>query len=113
MRVPLRETVFVVLNGSGVGTAKAGPLTAREKWYPETVSVSVNTNPTNEAQCVISVGDVNTKRQRDVTVNGSTGDNTGKLSGDTVRFGEFVWADWTGGDANQRAQMTVMGEKEV
>lgn len=113
MKVPLRESAFVTLNGSGAGTAKVGPLTARERWYPATVSVSANANPTNEAQCVISVGDANTIRQRDVTVNGSTGDSTGNVSGDVIRSGEFVWATWSGGDAGQRALLTVMGEKEV
>lgn len=113
MKGVLRETVYVTLNGSGAGTAKVGPLSAREMWYPETVTVNANANPTNESQCSISVGDANTLRLRDITVNGSSGDSTGKISGDVIRCGEFVWATWTGGDAGQRAQMTVMGTKEV
>lgn len=112
MRRPLNETVFVTLNGSGVGSAKIGPATAREVWYPDTVAVSVNQNPTNEATCIISTGDQNTKRFRDSTVNGSSGDSTGKATGKLVK-GDYVWADWSGGDAGQRATLTVTGEKEI
>lgn len=109
----LRETAFVVLDASGNGTAKVGPLSARETWYPENVGVKVNANPTNEASCTISVGDPNTKSFRDFTVSGSSGDSTGKVSGDKLVKGDYVWADWVGGDPGQRATLTVMGTKRV
>lgn len=112
-RVTLREVGFIVLDGSGNGTAKIGPLTALETWYPETVAVKVNPNPANEAACTISVGDQNTKSFRDYTVSGSSGDSTGKASGDRLVKGDHVWADWTGGDPGQRATITVMGTKEI
>lgn len=113
MRVDLRETAMVLLDASGNGTAKVGPLSAREIWYPDNASVSANDGPTNEAQCQIFVGDQNTKRFRDSTVNGSTGDNTAKISGDKIRKNEFVWAVWTDGDPNVYATLTVTGEKDV
>lgn len=110
----LNETRQVVLNGSGAGTAKVGPLSAREVWSPENVSVNtVQTTITNESQCVISVGDSNTKRQRDATQSGSTGDATDKCNADKIKCGQFVWADWTGGDAGVTAVVTVTGTKEV
>ena len=114
MRAALNQTVSVVLNGSGAGTASIGPLSAREVWYPKNVSVNtVQTSITNESQCAIQVGDVNTRRQRDATQSGSTGDATDKVNADTVRCGEKVWAVWTGGDAGVTAVMTVTGEKDV
>jgi hypothetical protein len=116
VRVPLRQTVVINLNGAGSGTAKAGPISAREKWYPSVASVSANNTPpgpTNEAQCIISVGDSNTKSFRDGCVDGSSGDSTGNVNGDVIKMGEFVWAEWSGGDANVQARLTVVGEKEV
>ncbi len=108
----MQESASVRLT-AGAGTAKIGPLSARERWYPQNVAVSANNSPANEAQCVISVGDVNSRRQRDVTVNGSTGDATDKCNGDVIRCGMFIWAQWSGGDSNVIATVTITGEKEV
>lgn len=113
MRVQLRETASVKLNGSGAGTAKVGPLTAREVWHPDNASVNANQNPTLEAQCQILIGDSNTLRFRDSTFSGSSGDSTDKVNADTLHAGEFVWAIWSGGDANQQATLTVTGTKDV
>lgn len=112
-RTSLRETVVGTLDGSGNGTLKAGPLTAREMWHPDKAAVSANANPTNEAVCVVSVGDVNTRAFRDNTFTGSSGDSTDTIGSDTLRRGEFVWAQWTGGDAGQQMRLTVTGEKEI
>lgn len=110
----LDDTAFVVLNGSGAGTAKLGPLTAREVWWPVNASVRVNQNPTNEAQCQIYVGETPTQDNfRDGTFSGSSGDATGKVGGKPVKKNQFIWAVWTGGDAGQTASLTVTGTKDV
>ena len=114
--VPLRESAVITLNGSGAGTAKLGPLSAREKWHPNNAAVSVTytgTAPTNESQCTILVGDNTIQRQRGTTFTGSSGDSTDGVSADTIRSGEFVWAVWTGGDAGQQATLVVTGTKDV
>jgi hypothetical protein len=113
MRVPLRETAFVVLNGSGAGTAKVGPISARETWYPDNVHISVATAIT-EAHCSVYMGgDTSAGNFRDESVFASSGDSSGTCSADVVRCGQFIWAVWTGGDANQRATLTVTGVKDV
>jgi hypothetical protein len=113
MRVLLNETAVITLNGSGAGTAKVGPLTAREKWFPTAVSVKVNSNPTLEAQCTIYKGpDASQANFRDATFTGSSGDSSDKVTGQMTN-GQYVFAVWTGGDANQQAVLTVVGEKEV
>jgi len=113
-RVPLRETVYINFTAGGAGTAKSGPISARETWYPDVASVKANAGSvTNESTCIISTGDVNTKNFRDSTVNGSSGDASDRVSGDVIKCGQFVWADWTGGDASVQAQLTVTGTKEV
>jgi hypothetical protein len=113
-RVPMNETSIITLNGSGAGTARLGPLTAREVWYPEIASVKVNqTLPTNEAQCQIFVGLTATiDNYRDGTFSGSSGDASGKISGKLMN-GSYIFAVWTGGDAGQQAVLSVTGEKDV
>lgn len=112
--VPLRETAPIFLNGAGGGTAKVGPISAREVWHPSNVSVSANRGATNEAQCSIYVGMAATPDSfRDGTFNGSAGDSTDKVNADIVRCGQYVWAVWTGGDANVQAVLTVTGTKDI
>lgn len=115
--VPLNETTIVKSNGSGNATAKLGPLSAREVWHPDTATVSLapgQAAPTNEAQCVVSFGDANTKRPLSgACVDGSTGDSTGRVSSVTPKVGQYIWADWTGGDANVFFQLTVTGTRDV
>lgn len=113
MRVRLNETAVIILNGSGAGTAKVGPLSAREIWYPTVASVKANTLPTNEAQCQIFKGeDSSQSNYVDGTFSGSSGDSSQNVTGE-MRLGNWIWAVWTGGDANVQAILTVSGEKEV
>lgn len=118
-RVTLNETAVVTLNGSGAGTARVGPLSARETWYPSNVSVKttfpgVQTTPTNESTCNIFVGPAATAQYfRDNSVQASTGDATGACSADKLKPGQYVWAVWSGGDAGVQAQLTVTGYKDV
>ena len=115
-RVPLDETEQVVLNGSGGGTVRLGPLTARETWYPDQASVKVvfsTVNPVNESQCRIYKGDGATDNNfKDGTFSGSSGDATDKITGKMSK-GYFIFAVWVGGDVGATAYLTVTGEKEV
>jgi hypothetical protein len=116
--VPLRESITIRLNASGAGTAKVGPLSAREVWHPDNVAVHTNQASTaivNESQCNVYVGsDTNTPNNfRDGCVDGSSGDATDKCNGDTLKCGDYVWAVWSGGDANVYATLTVTGTKDV
>lgn len=112
-RVSLSETAVITLDGSGNGTAKVGPLTARETWYPGNVHVNVATN-TNEATCQIFVGNSATLGNfRDESPQGSTGDSSGACNQDKLKCGDYIWAVWTGGDANTQAVLTVTGIRDV
>lgn len=103
----------VILDGSGNGSVRVGPLTAREVWHPSNVHVQVTTN-TNEATCTVYVGDQPIQRNfRDLTFTGSSGDSSDKISADTVQCGHYVWAVWSGGDAGARAVMNVTGTKDI
>lgn len=113
MRVPLNETATVLLDGSGNGIARVGPLSAREVWYPANAHVSASSN-IDEAVCQIFVGDsVIPQYFRDGTFSGSSGDATDRISADIVRVGLYVWAEWTDGDPGAVATLTVTGERDV
>jgi hypothetical protein len=103
----------VTLNGSGSGTAKVGPVGAREVWSPQAASVSVATNVA-EAQCKIYVGDSPVASNFiDGTLSGSTGDSTGRVSASAVPLGWYVWAVWSGGDAGSVATLNVTGTRTI
>lgn len=103
----------IKLDGSGNGTAKVGPLSAREVWHPENVHVQVST-ANNEATCTIFVGDSASQRNfRDATFTGSSGDSSDKVGADDVKSGSYVWAQWVGGDAGASASLRVTGTKDV
>lgn len=105
-------TATIVLDGSGNGTAKVGPASARETWDAGNTAVSVATNAA-EAQCKIYNGPAATPQYfRDGTLSGSTGDATGKASG-PLKLGNWIWAVWTGGDPGSVATLTVTGSKDL
>jgi hypothetical protein len=109
----LPGSVTVVLNGSGNGTAKIGPVGARETWYAAVASVSVSTN-VKEAACRIYVGDQPIASNfADGTLSGSTGDATGRVSAAPITLGRYVWAVWTGGDAGAVATLSVTGTRDL
>jgi hypothetical protein len=111
-RVPLRETAVVTLDGSGAGTAKVGPLSAREVWYPDNVATSV-TGFTKQANTTMYMGSDTTQSNfRDVSTFGS-GDSSGACNADTIKCGMWIWAVWLNGDAGKQAILTVTGLKDV
>lgn len=109
----LYDFASVVLDGSGNGTAKVGPLSARESWTPAVVSVKATTN-TKEATCTTYAGAAaQAPYFLDSTYAGSSGDSTGRGAAKTLRVGQYVWAVWTGGDPGAVATVTVIGTKEI
>lgn len=106
-------TATVVLDGSGNGTAKVGPVGAREIWSPSSASVSVSSHAA-EAAARIYVGDSPIAANFvDGTLSGSTGDSTGRVSAYQVKLGWFIWAVWAGGDPGAVATLNVAGTKTV
>ncbi len=111
--VPLRQYAQVVLNGSGAGTAKVGPLSARETWSPTSASIQCSTT-VNEATCNVYAGSTATQPDYvDASFAGSSGDSTSRVSGTTIYCGQYVWAVWTGGDPGATATLTVTGSRTV
>jgi len=112
-RVPLRQSALVVLNGSGGGTAKLGPLSAREVWYPDNVSIGVQNFVTECTASLFMGTDTTQSSFRDQSTFAASGDSSGACNADTVKVGMYIWAVWTGGDAGKQATVTVTGLKDV
>lgn len=104
--------ITTVLDGSGNGTARLGPIGPREVWAPSSASVEAS-SAAAEASAKIYVGDTITQKFVDGTLSGSTGDSTDRVSAYTVKLGSFIWAKWTGGDPGAVATLTVAGTKTV
>lgn len=112
--VPLSVSQSIALDGSGNGTIKLGPVSAREIWNPQNAHVQVTGPVTNEAVCNIYVGNTATQGNfRDASQSGSTGDSSDRINADTIKCGQYVWAVWTGGDAGRQATLTITGSKTV
>jgi hypothetical protein len=115
-QVPIRgATNSCTLDINGNGTAKVGPESAREIWYPTNAHVHANIGEvTNEAQCIVYVGDtVNPNNFRDGTLSGSSGDTTDAINADQITQGNYIWAVWANGDPGVQAVLTVTGAKDV
>jgi len=111
-RIALRESAVVTLDGSGNGTARVGPLSAREIWYPDNVAISVNGFTVQATTTVYMGPDTSQSSFRDTSTFGS-GDNTGACNADTVKCGFYIWAVFVGGDPGLQATVTVTGLKDV
>ena len=109
--LPLNAKAHVILDGSGNGTASAGPLSPGEQWSGISAAARVATN-VKEAICSVYAGaDATAGYFCDATTWGSTGDSTQNVP--DVRVGGAVFAVWTGGDPGAAATLTVTGTKKV
>lgn len=115
--VRLNQSAVVTLDATGSGTAQFGPLSAREMWQPQVISVRTSQAPgtiVSEAQCKIYCGpDTSDTWFVDATLSGSTGDSTGNAAGQDIDCGEYVFAVWSGGDAGVQARLNVQGGKVI
>lgn len=109
---PLSVPVQVTLDGSGSGTASAGPTGSGEAWSAITASVHCSTAAA-EATCRVYAGaDASARYFCDGTYAGSSGDSTTNLP-PAVPPGQRVWAVWTGGDPGATAYLTLTGTRTV
>ncbi len=110
--LPLDESAFVTLNGSGNGTAKVGPAAHGVVWKPSRVKVKTSTGVLSPV-CQVFVGTSPTPENFcDGTFTGQQ-NATDAIVGQEVRLGCYVWAVWTGGDIGAQATITVTGSKDV
>jgi len=111
-KVTLSASAQAVLDGSGNGTASAGPQNPGEIWYPAAVAVKASTN-VKEAQARVYAGNAATDAYfADGTTWGSTGDSTSNVAGPLFP-GQQIFAVWTGGDPGAVATVTITGTRQV
>lgn len=96
----------VVLDGSGNGRIRIGPL--GEMWYITRNMVRTTTR-NNEAVCTVYQTNVGDDYQRDITYTGSTGDTSDTEF--TVTDGDALWFVWVGGDPGATATVTISGTR--
>jgi hypothetical protein len=115
--VTLGQSAVVTLDGTGAGTARIGPVNARETWSPQTISGKTTQAPgtiVSEAQWRTYIGPgADDQYYVDSTLDGSTGDSTTNCQGQVVNCGEYVWMVWTGGDAGAQGRLNVSGSKTI
>ena len=110
--LPLSESGFVTLNGSGNGTVKIGPGAHGVVWKPSRIAVKVS-SATLSPTCQIFIGNTATAENFiDGTFTGQQ-NATDSAVGQELRLGQYVWAVWTGGDVGAQATVTVTGSKDV
>lgn len=106
--VPLDYGTTVPLNANGYGYVRIGP--SGEKWEITHMHVEVSSR-VSEAVCKVYRGQIASNRVVEGTYSGSTGDTS-----DTKHYledGSGLFIEWTGGDANATATVTVSGWKSV
>lgn len=102
--IPLEVPASVVLDVAGNGSVTVGPTRSRQVWRISNVAVrTVQDIPTNEAQCRVFVNGA----YRAGTFSGSSGDDTDLAV--TLGRNNKITAEWSGGDAGVRAEMTLTG----
>lgn len=113
--LPLYESGFVILDGSGNGTVRVNPDEPHARWLPQLVSVRCTSN-VNEAQANIYAGPSTADQYFiDGTFSASSGDGSDRISGKIISRTQlpYVWAVFTGGDPGAQATLTVSGTKEL
>lgn len=110
--IALNVTASCTLDSEGNGTVQIGPNGTNEVWAPATASVNASSN-NSEATCKIYAGNyLGQGAFIDGTTWGSTGDSTSNFSA-KVYTGQFVWAQWTGGDPGATATLVITGNRQV
>ena len=111
----LTVSASVTLDGTGAGTVALGPQFPRERWLPESTSIScTGTIPTTGTPTVsIYAGyGVAPGTFVDSTYNVTSGASS-LISGQTLTAGQQVFAVWSGGPPGQVATLTVAGTRQV
>lgn len=109
---PFTRTVTAVLDGSGNGTASAGPQIANETWAPDSVYIAASGGiPTgaNPATCTI-FGPLG--NQVDATYQ-VTGAASSMITGQRVHPGQVISAVFANCNPGSTATLTVSGTRTV
>jgi hypothetical protein len=110
--VPLSESAFVTLDGSGNGTARVGPAAHGVVWRPTVASLKVSTS-VQSPTCLIYAGSSATPDNFvDGTYTGSQ-NSTSNIDGQVLYLGQYVFAVWTGGDPGAQATIALSGTKDI
>lgn len=111
MQVRLQDSKRVILAAGGVGTVTFGPGRPGEVWTVNRVSCQVGTTVL-ESQFKLYRGSVGVASYISGTISGSTGDTDDGIN-EALNAGEYLSAQWTGGDVGATATVTYWGTIDV
>src|ERR1017187_9641527 len=104
---PMSASASVVLSGAGAGQAGLTPPSG-VMWQLNLASVSI-ANPVLIPQVALSLGNSNGPTQLVDSSYAGASASSGKVAGTQVYPGTYIWAAWTGADANATATMQLWG----
>ena len=115
--VGFTETAIVTLDVNGNGVASIGPR-FNQVWSPTTCSIqSTGTIPANgagnPATCTISVGFMPSGSTFVDSTYQVTGAASGIIDGQTVYYGQQIFATWANGNPGATATLTVNGTMTI
>lgn len=114
MILPLNEFGTATLDSSGAGTARIGPQAHGVLWQPEVVSIRMTGDiPSGLATCFVYAGDAPVDTNFVDATYDVTSASTGNASGLELRLGQYIFAVWSGGNANASVTVSVVGSKEI
>jgi hypothetical protein len=103
------------LNGSGAGMLQVGPSGLGNTWYPVSISVGTGTGLANisndNSQCILYCGPLAISQYYLTTIQPGTG-QAGTLPA-TLTRGQYVFAEWSGGVANDSLLLNVGGQQDA
>lgn len=103
------------LNASGAGTLQVGPSGLGNTWYPVSISVGTGTgfgNLSNDnSQCILYCGPLAISQYFLTILQPGTG-QAGTLPA-TLSRGQYVFAVWSGGKANDSIMLNVGGSQDA
>lgn len=111
-QLPLSASASVVLDGSGNGTASAGPTAQGETWAAGFVAaVHASTNADEATARLYAGGGASPAYFIGGTTWGSTGDSSSNTP--QMQVGQQVFAVWQGGDPGATAYLSITGMRTV
>lgn len=111
MQQRLQDTKRITLDASGNGSVIFGPGRPNELWTVNRVSTGVSTQ-VREAQFKVFRGSIGPGSYISGSISGSTGDTDDGIN-EVLNAGEYLTAQWIGGDVGATATVTYWGNIDV
>lgn len=103
------ESASVVLDAAGYGVARIGPGRAGVRWIIDSLSVLAAGAPTLTPKLYLYRGEPAAGKHFDSSYNGNQ--NSSDNLSIPLTSGQFIAAEWVGGDPGRRYSLSVYGKR--